>query len=72
MSPFPPISDEWAWVRLTGWLGTNGHNDEAEAIQVFWPVIADSVRSGRPLIDVMGLVLRHAPAIIRLARRLAS
>jgi hypothetical protein len=62
--------DERAWAKLTGWLNDNGNSDEAEAVRVFWPTIADTIRGGMPFGQAMQLLAKHAPGLAKLSRRL--
>ena len=38
--------DATHWLPRAGWLPDNGRDDEAAAVRVFWPAIADSLAMG--------------------------
>jgi uncharacterized protein (TIGR02996 family) len=60
--------DESPWLNLARWLWDNGRGDEAAAVRVFWPTLADSVAVGRTPDSALDVVRRNAARLGRRAR----
>jgi hypothetical protein len=62
--------DGHRWLALASWLWDNDRNDEAAAVQVFWPTLRDNVIvSGVSLHGTLRQMARHAKALGRRARK---
>jgi hypothetical protein len=60
------------WVALAAWLRDNGRVDEAAAVRVFWPALADGIGPRSPLDRFLALVARHAVRLGTRAREAAK
>lgn len=61
---------EAEWLALAGRLWDDGFDDDAAAIRVFWPTIAETIAGGVPLEAALKQVRRHSARLARLARRI--
>jgi hypothetical protein len=62
--------DGHRWLALASWLWDNDRDDEAVAVQVFWPTLRDNVLvSGVSLHATLRNVVRHAKVLARAARK---
>jgi hypothetical protein len=63
--------DGHRWLALASWLWDQDRDDEAAAIQVFWPALRDNVLvSGVPLHATLRQVDRHAAWLGRRVREI--
>ena len=57
------------WLALASWYWDHGQDDEAAAVQVFWPTLRDNVLvSGASLHETLRQVARHAASLARRVR----
>jgi hypothetical protein len=62
--------DGHRWLALSVWLWDNDRDDEAAAVQEFWPTLRDNVIvSGVSLHATLRQMARHAKVLGRRARR---
>jgi uncharacterized protein (TIGR02996 family) len=61
-------NDAAHWLLLAGWLADNGHDDQAAAVRVFFPVMRENLSLGATLEQTIAIVRLDSVPLGRRAR----